>query len=139
MNRGRRWGKNEKKTNRNRRTQCKETDRNQKLGQRRGRNHTSWKTKNDPKPTQNPPSSPERPAVSQTARRSLWHKRRNRADEVKKVREEETKRAPREDIKRTGSLRAKSSGHCHNLQYLQSMSTVQNPTTFICFVIFLTL
>ena len=65
MNRGRRWKKNEKK--RNRRTQCKETERKKKLGQRRGRNHTSSKTKNDPKPTHTPPSSPERPAVSQTS------------------------------------------------------------------------
>ena len=63
-------GKNEKKKT-NRRTQCKETERKQKLAQRRGRNHTSSNTKNDPKPAHEPASWPDRAAVSHTARRSL--------------------------------------------------------------------
>jgi len=79
MNRVRRGGKMKKKKT-NRRTQCKETERKQKLAQRRGRNHTSSNTKNDPKPAHEPASWPDRAVVSQTARRSLCQKRRNRAE-----------------------------------------------------------
>uniref|UniRef100_A0A6N2M8L6 Uncharacterized protein n=1 Tax=Salix viminalis TaxID=40686 RepID=A0A6N2M8L6_SALVM len=40
--------------------------------------------------------------------------------------------SPQREIKRMGSLRAKSPGHCLYLQSLQSMSTVQKATPFIC-------
>jgi hypothetical protein len=53
---------------------------------------------------------------------------------MKRVRGRDENR-PREEIKCTDSLRAKSPGHCHSPQYIQSVCTVQNATPFICFVI----
>jgi hypothetical protein len=55
---------------------------------------------------------------------------------MKRVRGRDENR-PREEIKCTDSLRAKSPGHCHSPQYIQSVCTVQNATPFICFVIYI--
>jgi hypothetical protein len=55
---------------------------------------------------------------------------------MKRVRGRDENR-PREEIKCTDSLRAKSLGHCHSPQYIQSVCTVQNATPFICFVIYI--
>jgi hypothetical protein len=52
---------------------------------------------------------------------------------MKRVRGRDENRS-REEIKCTDSLRAKSPGHCHSPQYIQSVCTVQNATPFICFV-----
>jgi hypothetical protein len=55
---------------------------------------------------------------------------------MKRVRGRDENR-PREEIKCTDSLRAKSPGHCHSPQYIQSVCTVQNATPFICFAIYI--
>jgi len=87
-------------------------------------------------PTNQHPGSTEQPWAKQPVVLYAKNKGTEQRHEMKRVRGRDENR-PREEIKCTDSLRAKSLGHCHSPQYIQSVCTVQNATPFICFVIYI--